>query len=504
MNTQERLSVPGGTTTKSTRPRPVRLTQRHVEVLRLVGQGLTTEQMARDLGLTMPGVAERVKRLRFNLGAVNRVHAFALAWNTDESVKTAPSGEAPVLAERQLLLVRIWAAGGGRRDIERLLRIPVDVAKALEALVLRATSAVNVGMAVRVALEHGLISGADTLASLTVEAPPPTEAEPDGDPGVDAGPRPPRTGIPADAPTGHLANQLRTANGLVVHLDALADIPPAMPLAEILNGVAAVQRPAHVVTRLVHQALARGVPCALVIPPTATDPARTAEAVGLGTAWSAACRQTPTDGTTAYAQAALDMGLQPQTCVVVCTAGQSSLALRAGPQKLLVTTAKSALARTADPQLTRRERQVAEQCARGLTDEQIAEMLKISQAIVSNELAAMRRKFGVHDRLQVVAHAIRLELVDTVALRETLPTKTPILDDAERAVLQLVATRALDAAGAREIGLTYREARNAHLRATKKLSPHGNRVHAITVALLSGTLDEPAAVHSRDDTAAAL
>ncbi|MEV0188288.1 helix-turn-helix transcriptional regulator [Kitasatospora purpeofusca] len=302
--------------------------------------------------------------------------------------------------------------------------------------------------------------------------------------------RPLRANIPSDAPTGHLANQLRTTNGLIVHLDTLADIPPATTIAEILNSTRAVQRVPHVVTRLVHQALARGIPCALVIPPTATDPVRTAEAAGLGFAWSAARHQTPENSTTAYAQAALDLGLRPDTCIVVCTAEQSSHARHAGPQKLLVTSVKSATTRPAEPPLTWRERQIAEQCALGRTDKQIGAELKVSQFIVSNDLASMRRKFGVRDRLQIVAHTIRSGLVDITALQETVPNEIGLLDDAERAVLQLVATRALDAAGAREIGLTFREARNAHLRAVKKLFPHNSRTHAMTVALLSGALDD--------------
>ncbi|MFD8320742.1 LuxR C-terminal-related transcriptional regulator [Kitasatospora purpeofusca] len=489
MSVMQSPSTQGGTTTPPDK-RTARLTERHVEVLRRIGQGATTEQIARSLGMTMPGVAERVKRFRFNLGAINRIHAFALAWNADASIRTTPSGGTPALTDRQNLLLRIRAAGGTRQDIERLLGISTDAAKALEAFVLRTTSALNPAMAVRVALEHGLISGTDTLQALADEMPPPAAEGPASDRDTVAGPQPPRTGIPGDAPTGHLANQLRTANGLVVHLDALADVPPMMPLAEILKGAEAVHRPAHVVTRMVHQALARGIPCALVIPPTSADPAKAAETVGLGSAWSAARHQSPADGTAAYAQVALDLGLQPETCAVVCTAEQSGFALRAGPQKLLITNAGSALTRTDNRQLTWRERQVAEQCARGLTDEQIGESLKISQFIVSNDLAAMRRKFGVHDRVQVVAHAIRSDLVDVIALRGTLPAELPVLDDAERAVLRLLTTRVLDAAGARDIGLTFREARNAHLRAVKKLSPHG-RAHAITVALLSGVLDEP-------------
>ncbi|SDT82703.1 regulatory protein, luxR family [Streptomyces sp. TLI_053] len=491
MNTHKSTNTPEATADPAPRKRPVRLTRRQLDVLRMAGRGETTEQIARALDLTMPGVAERVKRLRFNLGAVNRIHAFALAWNTEPSLRTAPSGKAPDLTDREVLVVRIWSAGGTRKDVERLLHITTDAAKALETQVLRATSAPKAVVAVHTGLEHRLISGTDTLASLAAEIPQsPSEAESTGDRPAGPGARPARASIPSAAPTGHLANQLRTTNGLIVHLDTMADMPPPTSLAEILNGTLAVQRAPHVVGRLVHQALARGIPCALVIPPTATDPARTAEAAGLGSAWSAACHQTAEDGTTAYAKVALDLGLQPDTCVVVCTAGEARHALEAGPQKLLVTTEKSALVRAAEPPLTWRERQIAEQCALGRTDEQIGAELKVSQFVVSNDLASMRRKFGVRDRVQVVAHAIRSGLVDTAGLHETVPNEIGLLDDAERAVLQLVATRALDAAGAREIGLTYREARNAHLRAVKKLSPQNSRTHAMTVALLSGALDD--------------
>lgn len=460
-----------------------------VGVLQQAGHGGTTEQIAKALKLPVHTVRRHLRSVLFALGgAKNRIQAYALAWQFEGFPRTVPVGEAPHLTEQQQFVLRIWAAGGTRVDVQRLLRISPDAAYALGLSALHAFHADRRIVAVRGALEHGLIPGDEHLdslreaaATLATAGADRNHARPQGEEGEPGTPRsePRRGGIAEEAPTGHLANQLRTANALLIHLDALAGVPEAVTLAQLLNGAATAPGPAHVVARLVHQALARGIPCALIIPPGATDPAKTIEAVGLCAAWSAAVRQDRPDGSAAYSGAATVLGLLPETCVVVCPADEAPTALLAGPQKVLTITARAALERTADPQLSSRQRRVAELCALGLTDERIADELKVSVFIVCNDMAVLRRRFEVHDRGHVVARVIGAGLIDTTELRATLPAELPKLEETEKAVLALVSASVLDAASARLVGITtLREARNTLLRAIKKLTqppPSGPR-----------------------------
>ena len=56
--------------------------------------------------------------------------------------------------------------------------------------------------------------------------------------------------------------------------------------------------------------------------------------------------------------------------------------------------------------LTRREREVLEQAALGLSNRQIGEVLEIAEQTVKNHLSSAMRKLSLHDRTHAVVIAI--------------------------------------------------------------------------------------------------
>ncbi len=64
------------------------------------------------------------------------------------------------------------------------------------------------------------------------------------------------------------------------------------------------------------------------------------------------------------------------------------------------------------PELTRRERQVLLLLAQGLGTEAVTKLLSISQATARNHIQHVLEKLGVHTRLEAVAAAYRLGLVE--------------------------------------------------------------------------------------------
>lgn len=57
-----------------------RLTERQVQVLRLVADGMTNAAIGQVLHLTEESVKRHVRELRFILGAADRAHAVDLGW----------------------------------------------------------------------------------------------------------------------------------------------------------------------------------------------------------------------------------------------------------------------------------------------------------------------------------------------------------------------------------------------------------------------------------------
>lgn len=61
--------------------------------------------------------------------------------------------------------------------------------------------------------------------------------------------------------------------------------------------------------------------------------------------------------------------------------------------------------------LTRRERDVLQQAARGMSNRQIGEVLEIAEQTVKNHLSNAMRKLSLHDRTHAVVIAIGLGLI---------------------------------------------------------------------------------------------
>jgi DNA-binding NarL/FixJ family response regulator len=65
----------------------------------------------------------------------------------------------------------------------------------------------------------------------------------------------------------------------------------------------------------------------------------------------------------------------------------------------------------AERELTRRERQVLEQAALGMTNRQIGAALEIAEQTVKNHLSSAMRKLALHDRTHAVVIAIGQGLI---------------------------------------------------------------------------------------------
>jgi non-specific serine/threonine protein kinase len=64
--------------------------------------------------------------------------------------------------------------------------------------------------------------------------------------------------------------------------------------------------------------------------------------------------------------------------------------------------------------LTRREREVAQLAAQGLSNRRIAEVLVIAEKTAANHLQGALQKLGVHSRTQLAARAVELGLLPQV------------------------------------------------------------------------------------------
>ncbi|WP_329486667.1 helix-turn-helix transcriptional regulator [Kitasatospora sp. NBC_01246] len=485
----------------SARTAPKKLTAQQAAVLDRVGAGMSNREISAALALGPDTVKRYLAQAFVRLDAQGRVHAFARAWQSGQLPHTQPVTGPPILTGEQTLILRIWAAGGSRPHTARALRVSKTTAGRREQDVLDALGTAHRVVAVRIALEHQLIDQDDE--SLSVLCTTPMAADPgqgrthplQEEESSDAEPaaRPVAHSPNGPGPAGRFEEALRSVAGVIVHLGALAGLGTAPTLADILLGTAPRNRTPTVV-RLVHRALALGVPCALVIPPGATDVVKNVTAAGLACAWSGAIRQGTPNPAAAYAAAAHELGALPDQCLVVCTGDQAPVAAAVGPRQVLTTAtaaARTVPRRSPLPAITTRERQIAELAARGHSADQIGERLAVGEQLVRSELAALRHRFAVTDDTELVARLITAELIDTRHLRAELPARAPDLDQAERAVLALMCAGALDPGGVRAVGLTQREARAAEARAIQALSPRRSRTHAVAAALITGAVAPP-------------
>ncbi|MFJ7907017.1 LuxR C-terminal-related transcriptional regulator [Kitasatospora sp. NPDC096204] len=474
---------------------PTALTAQLVAVLDRVGLGMTNAAIGAAMHLSVDTVKSHLRQVYDRLGTANRVQAFARAWQSGLLARSVPVGSPPAVTDEQTLILRIWAAGGTRADIARALEVRERAAELYEDAVLDVFNTRKRVVAVRRALEHQLIAPAgDTLAELTT----PMAAESgqgrtqqhqmkeraDASESVAA----------ADCdPLDRAIAMLRSARGLVVHLGTLAGLPEVPSLAAVLAG-SAPRGAMPTVVRLVHQALAHGVPCALVLPATAVDSDRAVEAVGLGAAWSCAVRQGAYDGPAAYLKAAHLLGTPADELVIVCTADQAPVAGDAGFHRILTTTSivpGTGPRRTPRPELNALERQITELAAQGLSVAEIGRRVHAGEYLVQTRLTDLRRRAGAVDDAHLIARLITAEAIGTEQLLAELPEHAPELDQAGRAVAALICTGTLSEAGANGMGLSLRTARAVEGRVVRALSRRGSRTHAAAVAVLTGIVALP-------------
>jgi DNA-binding CsgD family transcriptional regulator len=69
------------------------LTQREVEVLRMVSEGLSSKHIGAELGITPKTVDTYIEHIRMKLGATNRSHMIALAISEGLLDTGDPGGE---------------------------------------------------------------------------------------------------------------------------------------------------------------------------------------------------------------------------------------------------------------------------------------------------------------------------------------------------------------------------------------------------------------------------
>ncbi|MFF2546634.1 LuxR C-terminal-related transcriptional regulator [Kitasatospora sp. NPDC058063] len=478
---------------------PATLTVQQVAVLETAGLGMTNAAIGAAMNLGVDTVKSHLRQVNDRLETANRVHAFVRAWQFGLLTRSAPAGVLPALTDEQTLILRVWAAGGNRLDVARALEIRDSAAELYEDAVLNALGTRKRIVAVRRALEHQLIDPAwDTLAELTT----PMAADSGqgrtwqhrtkGESTGPVGNTPAERELRPD-PMDRAVAMLRSARGLAVHLGALAGMPEVPSLREVLAG-ATPCGPVPTVVRLVHQALALTVPCALVAPAAVVDPGPALEAIGLGSAWSCAVRQGAYDGAAAYLVAAHRLGAPADELLVVCTADQAPVAGDAGFRRVLTTTSfmpRTEPRRTPVPELNTLERRIAELTAEGLTIAEIGGRVHAGEYLVRHRLADLRRRASAVDDAHLTVRLITAKLIGIERLRADLPNRVPELDQAGRAVITLICTGTMSEAGAHGAGLSLREARTIEARVVRALSWRGSRSHAAAVALLSGIVTLP-------------
>lgn len=98
------------------------LTPREHQVLRLVGEGRSTKEIARELGITRATVRCHVQRVLTKLGVASRLQAVALISATISATPAPqPTPVASELTPRETQVLRCLAAGIGRAEIAKHL-----------------------------------------------------------------------------------------------------------------------------------------------------------------------------------------------------------------------------------------------------------------------------------------------------------------------------------------------------------------------------------------------
>lgn len=105
------------------------LSEREVEVLALIADGLSKEQAGRKLGISGPTVKSHLSRIYSALGAVNSAHAVAIAHCRGEIGPRGPERRDPGLSWREMQVLAAVAAGLTVEEVGRSMYLSPHTVK---------------------------------------------------------------------------------------------------------------------------------------------------------------------------------------------------------------------------------------------------------------------------------------------------------------------------------------------------------------------------------------
>lgn len=105
------------------------LSEREVEVLALIADGLSKEQAGRKLGISGPTVKSHLSRIYSALGAVNSAHAVAIAHCRGEIGPRGPEQRDPGLSWREMQVLAAVAAGLTVEEVGRSMYLSPHTVK---------------------------------------------------------------------------------------------------------------------------------------------------------------------------------------------------------------------------------------------------------------------------------------------------------------------------------------------------------------------------------------
>ncbi len=134
------------------------LTERELDILRLLARGATNREIARSLVLSEHTVKTHVHHILEKLGAENRAQAVARAVHLGLIPPHRNAGHHGTLTERELEILRLLVRGATNREIAQALAISEHTVKTHVHHILEKLGAENRAQAAAYALQRGLIS----------------------------------------------------------------------------------------------------------------------------------------------------------------------------------------------------------------------------------------------------------------------------------------------------------------------------------------------------------
>jgi len=131
------------------------LTHREQEVISLISSGLTNEEIARQLDLSLDGVKYHVSEILKRLGAENRRDAVALHQTRDQETSERKSRLTRGLTPREQEVISLLSSGLSNEEIARQLELSLDGVKYHVSEILRRLGAENRHDAVALHLSAG-------------------------------------------------------------------------------------------------------------------------------------------------------------------------------------------------------------------------------------------------------------------------------------------------------------------------------------------------------------